>query len=538
MGTIQTAIDVLPATGAMVLCLDGKYYIQSNIVLDSYQTLKGCGRNTIFTPTTADLDIVTATGSDGSEKEGIILADFCIDGSAGGVTNDCGIKWTYVDKSKVINTWVQNCGEYAMMLYYSDLNTVENCFLDNSLYGIYVTDLANGNIIICNTATGMSQAGIRIDAADNCSVIGNVCTANLRGMEVIYGFSSAVAGNTCSGNTQSGIYIYQTFYNAFSGNTCASNGYSGIEFNTGTHNNITGNVCRLNGRHGIDVYHTHNNAILGNTCSENSQNTDNTYDDIILDGSDYNNIQGNTCRAGDETNKPRYGINISDATCNENKVINNDLYDDGFGTAPYNDSGTGTIYKEPANYLDLPEIAEPGNPTTNNLRLFVLEDNGFSVLSFKDDGGMVRQFMRDSIFIGYNDTGSTIAADRIVYAAGSTDGVPKVALAKADSSSTMPAIGVTIDSMANGAYGRVMQIGLLEDVNTSAYSVGNILYVSAATAGVPTATAPTYPNIRQEIGTVLVDHATTGAIQIVARSAFDDAVVLESAVAFAFLLGG
>jgi len=37
-------------------------------------------------------------------------------------------------------------------------------------------------------------------------------------------------------------------------------------------------------------------------------------------------------------------------------------------------------------------------------------------------------------------------------------------------------------------------------------------------AGVPTATAPLYPNIRQEIGTVLSAHASTGSIQLVARS--------------------
>jgi hypothetical protein len=169
-------------------------------------------------------------------------------------------------------------------------------------------------------------------------------------------------------------------------------------------------------------------------------------------------------------------------------------------------------------YLDMPEATEPGNPSADTLRLFTLDDNGFSVLSFKDANGMVRQFMRDSIFIGYNDTGSTIAANRIVYASGSTGTVPKIALAKADSAATMPAIGVTIDTTANGAYGRVMQVGLLEDVNTSALSAGDVLYVSATTAGVPTATKPTAPNLAQEIGTVLVDNASTGAIQIVARS--------------------
>jgi len=163
-------------------------------------------------------------------------------------------------------------------------------------------------------------------------------------------------------------------------------------------------------------------------------------------------------------------------------------------------------------YVDITEAAEPDAPAANNLRLFTVDENGFSVLSYKDAGGMVRKFVKDAVFIAYNDSGDTIAAPRAVYASGSTGTVPTIALAKADSSDTMPAIGVTLESIANGAYGRVMQVGLLEDVNTLAFTTGDILYVSAATAGMPTATPPTYPNIRQELGTVLVDSETVGSI--------------------------
>jgi len=59
--------------------------------------------------------------------------------------------------------------------------------------------------------------------------------------------------------------------------------------------------------------------------------------------SDYNNVQCNTCRAGVLPNKPRYGINIVDAACDGNLVTNNDIHDDGFGTAAFNDDGTATI---------------------------------------------------------------------------------------------------------------------------------------------------------------------------------------------------
>lgn len=179
-------------------------------------------------------------------------------------------------------------------------------------------------------------------------------------------------------------------------------------------------------------------------------------------------------------------------------------------------------------YIDIDESSIPGTPTANVMRLYAESIQGFPFLSFKDDGGMVRKFVRDSVMLGYNDSGSTIAAARIVYASGSYSSFPTIALAKADSAATMPAIGVTIESISNNTFGRIMQVGLLEDVNTLAYNSGDIFYVSATTAGVPTTTAPIYPNIRQEIGTVLVDSATIGSIQIVARSAFSDAVIDHS----------
>jgi len=169
-------------------------------------------------------------------------------------------------------------------------------------------------------------------------------------------------------------------------------------------------------------------------------------------------------------------------------------------------------------YFDVPETTPPSTPATNILRLYAESIKGFSFFKFIDDTGMVRALVRDSVIICKNIRGTTIAANRIVYATGSADNVPTVDLAKADSLTTMPAIGVTIESIENDAYGRVMQIGLLENINTNSLTEGDILYVSEATEGVPTITLPTTPNYVQEIGTVLVKSATVGAIQIVARS--------------------
>jgi hypothetical protein len=169
-------------------------------------------------------------------------------------------------------------------------------------------------------------------------------------------------------------------------------------------------------------------------------------------------------------------------------------------------------------YVDKEEISAPATPPSNILRLYVEDIQGFSFYKYVDSTGMRRQLARDSVMLVKNVRGTTIAAGRLVYATGSADNVPTVDGAQADSISTMPAIGVTLESIANGSFGRVMQVGLLENINTDSFTEGDILYVSATTAGGPTNTAPATPNFTQEIGTVLVKSATVGAIQIVARA--------------------
>ena len=368
MGTIQTSIDLLPATGAMVQLLDGTYNLSSSIVGDSYQTLKGAGRNTILTATTADLDIITVTGSSGSEKVGILLADFCIDGDAGGVANDIGILWTYVDTSTIRNVYSIDNGEYGISLSNCDFNILSsNVCSGNSLDGINlaicVNNIVSANICKTNTSDGIC---LTTTCSDN-TIQNNDCQGNAIGIYLYNQCSkNTISNNVCYQNGY-GIEVYNTCNdNCISGNVCCSNTVYGIWVRTSCSRiMVQNNVCNWNNKYGIIFTVSNDNAILGNLTIANSQDLTNTYDDIVLSDSDRNNIQANTCRSGGGAAVPSYGINIYDATCNDNLVINNDLYDDGFGTGAYNDSGTGTIYVEPG-IDDTPVDGETGQPISSN----------------------------------------------------------------------------------------------------------------------------------------------------------------------------
>jgi parallel beta-helix repeat protein len=390
---IQAALDALPATGGEVLLLDGTYNIEVSLIMDSYQTLRGCGYNTLLTTSTALSGIVTAIGGAGTEKQGIVTADLRIDGAS---TAYAGIYWDYVDNSEVRNVWVHDCtfdkgvtewagieltncdfdklvgnicsdnglsgiqlGDYiahsgactkilieasecfnnytSILIYDSDNNTVTGNTCQGNNDGIYL-ETSDNNTVTGNTCQG-NYYGIRLRVSNNNTVTGNTCQGNYYGIRLGISDNNTVTGNTCQGNTD-GILIDTSNNNTVTGNTCQGN-TDGILIDTSNNNTVTGNTCQGNNGYGILIDTSNNNTVTGNTCLENSQDTDVTFDNIHLVDSDYNLIASNVCRRGPLANKPRYGINISNAACDHNMVHGNNLYDSG-STGDLNDAGTNT----------------------------------------------------------------------------------------------------------------------------------------------------------------------------------------------------
>jgi len=176
-------------------------------------------------------------------------------------------------------------------------------------------------------------------------------------------------------------------------------------------------------------------------------------------------------------------------------------------------------------YLDAVIMVPPGNPAVNTARIYAADFKGFTFLKYRDSTGMVRQLVRDAVFVVRNNSGTPIPAMTPVYASGSSGNVPTIEPAKADAAGTMPAIGITLEIIADASFGRVMESGLMENVNTNAWNEGDELFIDAAVAGDMTITPPTYPNLRQEIAHVLVKGIGNGALQISHHSAFNDSLI-------------
>lgn len=113
-----------------------------------------------------------------------------------------------------------------------------------------------------------------------------------------------------------------------------------------------------------------------------------------------------------------------------------------------------------------------------------------------------------------NSTGSTMAKGTVVYINGVSGNTPTVerAIATADMSSAFT-LGMTAEDIGNGATGWVATFGELTGINLSAYTGGDTLYLSGATAGLFTNVPQLAPKHYVRVGTV-VKATTDGALVV------------------------
>jgi len=130
-------------------------------------------------------------------------------------------------------------------------------------------------------------------------------------------------------------------------------------------------------------------------------------------------------------------------------------------------------------------------------------------------GGNVNlQIGQELVIKTVNKTGSTISNGVPVYISGAQGSRPTIAPADADDPAKHHAVGVATEDIANNGSGYVTTFGLVRDVDTSAFTAGDELYL-ATTAGGFTNATPSYPAEPVHIGTVLFANAESGIISVI-----------------------
>jgi len=114
-----------------------------------------------------------------------------------------------------------------------------------------------------------------------------------------------------------------------------------------------------------------------------------------------------------------------------------------------------------------------------------------------------------------NETGATLTKGTVVYINGGAGNKVTVtkALATGDETSAQT-FGIVITDITNNQNGYVCVLGLVENLDTSAYLEGQQLYLSPTTAGAWTTTKPSAPDHMVYIGIVERVHANQGTVLV------------------------
>lgn len=324
---VNDTFDIMDYSGKIVL-MEGNYICDNSIVLKSGITLEGQGSGTVIKikdDLNSNIDLVKNSDTTYGNLN-CTLSKLCLNGNlmhnSSGTQN--AVNFNLVRNSKFDKVFINNFRSLGISLSNCLSITVDSCNITNNDTGIKLIS-SNYNIINSNISDYNTNSGIYIDASSSNNSISN-CHSSYNEADsgiVNYGANNNFVGNICNNNYKYGI-----------SNQAASN------------NKIATNTCNNNKQHGIYIYNGSNsNDVTGNTCIGNGLNTDNTYSNIYVDtGCNYNNIQNNTVRSVSSGNKPKYGIRINSSNCNKNIVSNNDMTDaSAYGTSVYSDVGTGTV---------------------------------------------------------------------------------------------------------------------------------------------------------------------------------------------------
>jgi hypothetical protein len=121
-----------------------------------------------------------------------------------------------------------------------------------------------------------------------------------------------------------------------------------------------------------------------------------------------------------------------------------------------------------------------------------------------------------------NTTGATLTKGTAVYISGATGQIPTVSKALATSDATSAqTLGLITNDLANNSNGYVTIIGLVTNLNTSAYTDGQQLYLSPTTAGTLTATKPYAPQHLVYVAIVAHAHPTQGKLIVKVQNGYE-----------------
>jgi len=159
------------------------------------------------------------------------------------------------------------------------------------------------------------------------------------------------------------------------------------------------------------------------------------------------------------------------------------------------------------------------NPTVGSfLEGKTYYDTDWKTLSANIDTDVNLQIGQEELRRVYNNTASTISNGKAVYTTGTyTSAFPYVAtvdLAIANDVDKANVLGITTQDIAPNSYGFITVRGHINNLDTTDFVDGDVLYLSDVTAGDLTSSKPSAPNLVVRVGRCIYSHATLGTLNV------------------------
>lgn len=171
--------------------------------------------------------------------------------------------------------------------------------------------------------------------------------------------------------------------------------------------------------------------------------------------------------------------------------------------------------KDPDNIKDFIDFDTNVIPTPTWLEGRVFWDKDAHTIAIYDDiEGTALQVGQEIRIRVYNNGNDTIPVGSVVTVSGVTaEGIVEVVLAiSSDKHSAECTIGIASYDIVTDSYGWAIMVGIIDDIDTSAYTEMDVLWLSETVAGSFQNTRPRSPSYEVRAGLIVVSHVTEGKI--------------------------
>ena len=164
--------------------------------------------------------------------------------------------------------------------------------------------------------------------------------------------------------------------------------------------------------------------------------------------------------------------------------------------------------------LDMTPLANGSQPAYQEGVVFYDSEN-HTLSLYNDESDVTHQLGQEQFLRVRNNTGATIPNGAAVLINGAHgNSAPTISGAIATSEANSQVVGLATHSIETDSFGYVTTYGIVRDIDTSEFSAGDEVFLSATQIGSGVAIAPTIPNYKISLGHVINSASSNGSMLV------------------------